>query len=440
MTAREIAERVGGTCAVDVPDAAAEGVYVGDLLSDVMGHAAEGCVLVTIQNHLNTLAVCTLVGCAVVVLCHNRPVPPDMAEAAAREGVAIVSTALLLLVTALLYFIVSGLVPGYIAAHAPERTLNTTSGLTRLVLLVLTPFTALIGLLSKLLVTPMGVKAEYNDEVVTEDEILAMVDIGEESGATESDEKQMIENIFEFNNMDAEDCMVHRKDIIAIDIEDTHEEILATIRESGLSRFPVYEDDIDNIVGIMYYKDFFAANSTDREHITELIKPVIFVAKTQKVNDLMKELQEKQMHLAIVTDEFGSTAGIITLEDILEEIVGDIWDEHDEIIEEFKKIEEKEYIVSGKANVEKVFSSLDIDEEPEAVTVNGWAMTILGRIPAENDVFEASGLAVKVLKMNGRRIENVHITDIRKTPEEIGEEEKHKKEEEKAKAQEAAEE
>jgi hypothetical protein len=94
MTAREIAERVGGTCAVDVPDAAAEGVYVGDLLSDVMGHAAEGCVLVTIQNHLNTLAVCTLVGCAVVVLCHNRPVPPDMAEAAAREGVAIVSTAL----------------------------------------------------------------------------------------------------------------------------------------------------------------------------------------------------------------------------------------------------------------------------------------------------------------------------------------------------------
>ena len=137
-----------------------------------------------------------------------------------------------------------------------------------------------------------------------------------------------------------------------------------------------------------------------------------------KINDLLKELQEKQLHLAVVTDEYGSTAGIVTLEDILEEIVGEIWDEHDEIIEEIKEIGENEYIVSGMANIEKLFDELDLDEpeeEIESTTVNGWAMDTLGRIPEEGDSFEALGLTVKVLKMDGRRIEDLHVLDNRES-------------------------
>jgi CBS domain containing-hemolysin-like protein len=149
-----------------------------------------------------------------------------------------------------------------------------------------------------------------------------------------------------------------------------------------------------------------------------------------KINDLLKELQEKQLHLAVVTDEYGSTAGIVTLEDILEEIVGEIWDEHDEIIEEIKQIGEKEYIVSGKANTEKLFDLLDIDYEAESVTVNGWAMEALGKIPEVGDTFDDLGLAVKVLMMDGRRIENVHITDNRPTSEEDAEEKEEKEEKE----------
>jgi CBS domain containing-hemolysin-like protein len=131
--------------------------------------------------------------------------------------------------------------------------------------------------------------------------------------------------------------------------------------------------------------------------------------------------------MAVVVDEFGGTQGIVTMEDIIEELIGEVFDEHDEIIEEFKEIDERAYIATGKAIIAKVFDELEIDDEPEALTVNGWAMQVLGRIPCEGDEFEASGLSVKVLKMNGRRIENVHITDIRPSEDE-NEDEKRERE------------
>ena len=327
--------------------------------------------------------------------------------------------------------------PKTVAKKNPESFTLFSAPIINVFLYVLFPLTFLFRHLQKLL---SKLFSSNDDKGMTEEELISIIEEAEEGGEIDKEESSLIKSAIEFNDLEVGDIYTPRIDLTAISVSSEIEDVKKLFIESGYSRIPVYEEDIDNIIGILYYKDFFSCEKIDAEQLKEIIKPVIFVAKTQKVNDLMKELQEKQMHLAIVTDEFGSTAGIVTLEDILEEIVGDIWDEHDEIIEEFKQIDEKQYVVSGKANVEKVFSSLDIDEEPEAVTVNGWAMTVLGRIPAEGDVFEASGLSVKVLKMNGRRIENVHITDIRKTPEEIEEEEKRKKEEEKAKAQESAEE
>ena len=193
--------------------------------------------------------------------------------------------------------------------------------------------------------------------------------------------------------------------------------------------FPIYDDDLDNIHGIVYYKDFFSDAFTTKIAISEIVKPVMYVTKTQKINDLLKDLQEKQMHLAVVTDEYGSTAGIVTLEDILEEIVGEIWDEHDEIIEEIKEVGEGEYIVSGMANLDKLFEELEIeiDDELDTTTVNGWAMKILERIPEEGDSFEELGLTVRVLKMDGRRIENLHILDNRTSEEDDEDEEESDK-------------
>ena len=172
------------------------------------------------------------------------------------------------------------------------------------------------------------------------------------------------------------------------------------------------------MVGIVYYKDFFSLIENKTLSVSDIIKPVLFVAKTQHINDLLKELQSKQMHMAVVMDEFGSTAGLITLEDILEQIVGEIWDEHDEIVQEIVEVGEREYIVSGMTGISKFFDVFDIDEECDATTVNGWAMTVLSKIPEVGDKFEELGLSVEVLEMDGKRIENLKVIDLRPSDDE----------------------
>ena len=153
------------------------------------------------------------------------------------------------------------------------------------------------------------------------------------------------------------------------------------------------------------------------------MKPVIYVATTQRINDLLKELQNKQMHLAVVMDEYGSTAGIVTLEDILEEIVGEIWDEHDEKVEEIKQESDTEYTVSGMATVSKLFGMLDIDDEDiDATNVNGWAMEVLGKLPEEGDTFTDHGLAVEIIETNGKRVETLKVTVVSESEDEDSEE------------------
>ncbi len=250
------------------------------------------------------------------------------------------------------------------------------------------------------------------DQGLTEEDLISMIEEAEEEGDFDKEESTLIKSAIEFGDLEVSDIFTPRIDIVATSKDSSKEEIEALFTESGYSRLPIYDGELDNVIGILYYKDFFSVDFTS---IEEIIKPVIYVAKTQKINDLLKELQEKQMHLAVVMDEFGSTAGIVTLEDILEEIVGEIWDEHDEKVVEIEQVSDKEYLVSGMANISKLFDVLEIDEEPEAQTVNGWTMTELGKIPEENDTFESEGLKVEVLKMDGKRIETVRVTDNRES-------------------------
>ena len=256
---------------------------------------------------------------------------------------------------------------------------------------------------------------------MTEEELISIIEEAEEDGDIDKEESDLIKSAIEFGDLEVGDIFTPRIDITALSVEANKDTVAKTFSESGYSRLPIYEGDIDNVVGILYYKDFYTTAYKTNVPLHEIIKPVIYVAITQPVNELMKELQEKQLHMAVVTDEFGSTVGIVTLEDILEEIVGEIWDEHDEVIEEIKEVDEKEYIVSGKSNTEKLLSLLDIDEELESVTVSGWAMEALGKIPEVGDSFEEFGLAVEVLEMDGRRVESVRVLDKR-TNEDEGEE------------------
>ena len=323
--------------------------------------------------------------------------------------------------------------PKTVAKKLPESFAMFSAPFINIILIILFPLTVLFKGLQKLL--GMIFKSS-DDQGMTEEELISIIEEAEEEGDFDKEESTLIKSAIEFGDLEVGDIFTPRIDITAISKDATYEEIKSVFNESGYSRIPVYEGDLDNVIGILNYKDFFASSFEDGNDITEITKSVMYVTKTQKINDLLKDLQKKQCHIAIVTDEYGSTAGLVSLEDILEEIVGDIWDEHDEIVEEIKEVGEGEYIVSGKANIDKFFDELDIeeDEELDALTVNGWAMNELGKIPEVGDVFEANGLSVEVLEMDGRRIENLHVTDVRE--DEADEDEKHKKQKKEESAEE----
>ncbi len=315
-------------------------------------------------------------------------------------------------VLTLVVLIFGEITPKSMAKNSPERFVLFSTPVIRALMIILTPFTFVFrkwqALLSKL-------SKNEDDKGMTEEELISIIEEAEEDGGIDEEESSLIKSAIEFGDLEVGDIFTPRIDITALPASADKAAAAALFCESGYSRIPVYEGDLDNVIGILYYKDFYSLAFNKPTTMNSILKPAIYVTKTQKVNDLMKELQDKQLHMAIVTDEYGSTAGVVTLEDILEEIVGDIWDEHDEILEEIKQIEEKEYEVSGMANLEKLFDELDLpmDEDLDISTANGWAMAILEKIPEEGDSFEYNGLKVDVVKMDGRRIETLHILDCR---------------------------
>lgn len=296
--------------------------------------------------------------------------------------------------------------PKAVAKEMPESFCMFSAPLISGLIYVFMPLSFLFKQIKKLL--KLIFKSE-EEAGITEEELITIIEEAEEDGNFDKAETELIRSAIEFNDLEVADIFTPRIDITAIDKDSPKEEIRKLFVESGYSRLPVYEDDIDNVAGLLYYKDFFSKSFNE---IDSILKPVMFVTKNKKISELMKELQEKKLHMAIVTDEYGSTAGIVTLEDILEEIVGDIWDEHDDVILDVRQIGDDEYIVSGKANISKVFSEIGIDKETDALTVNGWVIDVLARIPCEGDTFEADGLCVTVIKMNGRRLENLKLTKL----------------------------
>ena len=254
-----------------------------------------------------------------------------------------------------------------------------------------------------------------DDAGITEEELLSIVEEAQQDGGIDEQESMLIRSAIEFTEQEAIDILTPRIDITAVSTEATKEEIAAVFAETAYSRIPLYQDNIDNIVGIIYQKDFHNYVYNTEKPIDEIVRPALFVPKTKKIGTLLKGLQQEKLHIAVVLDEYGGTVGIITLEDILEELVGEIWDEHDEVSKDIERKSEVEYVVLGNTNVDKVFEALDIEvseEEVHAVIVNGWVMGQLGKIPQKGESFEFKGYQVTVLGMNGRRVEKVHIVKL----------------------------
>ena len=250
------------------------------------------------------------------------------------------------------------------------------------------------------------------EDEVSEDEIMAMVEEGEESGAIQSNEKELIENIFEFNNITAEDVMIHRTDMVTLALDEEEDVILDTIRQSGLSRFPVYQNDVDDIVGILSTREYLLNfHLPDPKPIRELLRTAYFVPESVPADVLFRDMQGKKTHMALVVDEYGGTSGLVTLEDLLEELVGNIYDEFDPQEEQdIIRLEDNKWRVSGSADLEELAEALNLDlsdEDLDYDTLGGLVFSQLSVIPDDGSrpIVEALGLRIQVEELCDRRVE-----------------------------------
>ena len=240
--------------------------------------------------------------------------------------------------------------------------------------------------------------------------LLYMVEEAEQEGAINEEDSLLISNAIEFNDLKAEDILTPRVNIIGISKDCSIDDTAERFMESGYSRLPVYDESLDNITGVVHIRDFIKCVGHNHQSLDSIITPAVYTVTSAKVTELFKLLQKKKSHMAIVTDEYGGTEGIVTMEDILEQLVGDIWDENDEVIEEFTPQGENSYKVLCTTDIDKMFEFFDMEEKSEVSTVSGWIMDQLGRTPEEGDSFTYERLAVTVTKADQRRAEECIIT------------------------------
>ena len=328
-----------------------------------------------------------------------------------REAVQSVSVSLITLVISFFTLIFGELVPKRVAMKKAEMVARFASGVVYGLSVVMSPVIALLTLCTNGVLRLMGIDPNADEEEVSEEGIRMMVDIGEEKGAIEADEKEMIENVFEFNDTVAEDVMVHRTDMVMVWVGDTDREIVETIESTGLSRFPVYEEDADDIIGILSSRDYFLNSRKEApKPLRELLRPAYFVPESVPADVLFRDMQSRKTHMAIVVDEYGGTSGLLTMEDLLEEIVGNIYDEFDpQEAQEIIQLEPNLWRVAGGAELDDVAAALDLEfpEDEEADTLSGLIFDQPPVIPKDGPSqveVEAAGLHIKVESVADRRV------------------------------------
>lgn len=325
------------------------------------------------------------------------------------NGIAIVIITIILSFFTLVF---GELVPKRLAMKYYEKVAYGTIGVIRAISIVTAPFVKLLTFSTNMVSKIFGV-GEAEEEVVTEEEIKMMIDQGEEKGTIEKGERQLLNNVFEFNDIIVSEVMTPRTDIYAIDIKDNVKELLDEMDEFKYSRIPVYEENIDNIKGILFIKDIIKPlKNNEQIDFKKIMREPYFVPESKDIDELFKEMQQNKVQMAIAIDEYGGTAGLITMEDIIEELVGNILDEYDEEDPDIKKIDDNTFILSGTLTSYEIKKLFNVEiPEGDYETLSGYLLDRLGRIPDENEhpVIEDENLTYKVEEMEDKRIKYVKV-------------------------------
>lgn len=321
-----------------------------------------------------------------------------------------ISVIIITLVLSYFTLVLGELVPKRIAMKRSESIARAVSGLMIAMTAALRPAIWLLTVSTNGVLRLCGIDPEDNAEEVSEEEIIMMLDEGEEAGSIESGEKELIKNVFSLNDTTAEDVMVHRSQVAFLKRDDARTTLLNEIAESGYSRFPVYGENIDDIVGILYAKTYLTAQSRgERCEMKDFLMPPRFVHASTHINRILLDMQREHAHMAVVVDDYGGVIGIITLEDILEELVGEIWDESDEVIENIRERSDGSYDINGSTRLSDMCESIGCSIDSEADTVGGWVTEMLGGIPESGESFECGGMHVTVESTDERRVLKVNV-------------------------------
>ena len=294
--------------------------------------------------------------------------------------------------------------PKYLASIYPEKFCFFFYPLMQLFYWILTPISFIFGGYKKLLSKIFKLKS---DDTVTDAELISLVIEAEEDGTLKEDESELVRSALEFDDLKVEDILVPRVDVVAVKYDSPMDEIMRTFRENTYSRLPVYKDKIDNIVGLIHERDFYNAYLNGEKDIASAIQNIVFTSEYTHISTLLKQLQKQKIHMAAVSDEYGGLVGIVTLEDILEELVGEIWDEHDEEEILYGKIAEDEYWVDGKCDLEEFFDLYGLETEEddfESNTVGGWVTEKYGGIPPVGEILRFKFLEIKVVKATKQKV------------------------------------
>lgn len=296
--------------------------------------------------------------------------------------------------------------PKSIANDFPEKFTMFSAPFIRVLIWLFLPLNFIFSLWKKLIGKLF--KAEQEDNMAQE-ELLMMVEEAEQDGDIDTDEGDLLRNAIEFSDLKAEDILTHRVDLEALPVDAAKKEIAQVFTRTRFSRIPIYEDNIDNIIGVIHQKDFYVGSGITTDPIKDIISPVLFVHQSERADDLLKKLQKEKSHIAVVVDEYGGTLGIVTMEDILEQLVGDIWDEHDEVVEEFKELDENTFVIECNMNLDDFCEEFDIETESDSVSVGGWVAEQIGNIPDVNDSFTFENLVVTVTETDSHRASVIKV-------------------------------
>lgn len=323
-----------------------------------------------------------------------------------KSHAVVVST----VVMTIIVLIFGEITPKTIAKEKSEETAILAAPILRVFMLILKPFNYPFKQLQKLL---YKVFKFDSDKGVSDEELINLVEEAEQDGEIDEHESKLIRSAIEFDDCEVIDIMTSRLDLIAIPKSLTMDEVRQNFLEHGFSRMPIYDQNVDQVVGVINEKDFYQLLFDGKENFDSIIKPIHCTVPKTKISDLLRQLQTTKSHISLVVDEFGSTIGIATIEDILEELVGEIWDEHDEVILDFTKISEHKYKVLSSANLEDFFESFvikpDFEKYEDISTVSGWVIEEIGNIPNEGDSFVFENLTITVTKTDYRRILEIEV-------------------------------